>query len=61
MPDNSATIIGGVILIDKVAGYQVNVAELDMFVLSVALEERRMCQIIAVVFDIDLHQEQQNA
>ena len=39
MPDNSATIIDGMLLIQKVAGDQANFGEIAMFVQSMALHE----------------------
>lgn len=46
MPDNSTTIIDGMLLIQKVAGDQTNFAEVVM-----ALKDGRMSQRIDVVFD----------
>ena len=51
MPDNSATIIDGIFIIQKVAGDQANFTEVAMFVLSMALKVRSMSQRIDVVLD----------
>ena len=51
MPNNSAKIIDGIPLIQKVAGDQANFAEVVMFVLSMTLKDGSMSQRIDVVFD----------